>query len=109
MNFVSIIMGSKSDYEIMKNCSDTFEKFIRLLSVSVVLTDFPTLLLHADNNKISRQHHKKFFLIILQVDYFIPDCNAIPSIRFFCATKNITTTGKADIKAAAIKFPGSKP
>ena len=27
MNFVSIIMGSKSDYEIMKNCSDTFEKF----------------------------------------------------------------------------------
>ena len=27
MNFVSIIMGSKSDYEIMKNCSDTLEKF----------------------------------------------------------------------------------
>ena len=27
MNFVSIIMGSKSDFEIMKNCSDTFEKF----------------------------------------------------------------------------------
>ncbi len=27
MNFVSIIMGSKSDYEVMKNCSDTFEKF----------------------------------------------------------------------------------
>ncbi|WP_419765578.1 MAG: 5-(carboxyamino)imidazole ribonucleotide mutase [Arcobacter sp.] len=27
MNFVSIIMGSKSDYEIMKNCADTFEKF----------------------------------------------------------------------------------
>jgi 5-(carboxyamino)imidazole ribonucleotide mutase len=27
MEFVSIIMGSKSDYEIMKNCSDTFEKF----------------------------------------------------------------------------------
>lgn len=27
MKFVSIIMGSKSDYEIMKNCSDTFEKF----------------------------------------------------------------------------------
>ena len=27
MNFVSIIMGSKSDYEIMKNCSETFEKF----------------------------------------------------------------------------------
>ncbi len=27
MNFISIIMGSKSDYEIMKNCSDTFEKF----------------------------------------------------------------------------------
>ena len=27
MNFVSIILGSKSDYEIMKNCSDTFEKF----------------------------------------------------------------------------------
>ena len=27
MNFVSIIMGSKSDYDIMKNCSDTFEKF----------------------------------------------------------------------------------
>ena len=27
MNFVSIIMGSKSDYEIMKNCSGTFEKF----------------------------------------------------------------------------------
>jgi len=27
MNFVSIIMGSKSDYEIMKNCSATFEKF----------------------------------------------------------------------------------
>jgi len=27
MNFVSIIMGSKSDYEIMKHCADTFEKF----------------------------------------------------------------------------------
>ena len=27
MNFVSIIMGSKSDHEIMKNCSETFEKF----------------------------------------------------------------------------------
>ncbi|QKF82928.1 5-(carboxyamino)imidazole ribonucleotide mutase [Halarcobacter ebronensis] len=27
MNFVSIIMGSKSDYEIMKNCAETLEKF----------------------------------------------------------------------------------
>ena len=27
MEFVSIIMGSKSDYEIMKNCADTLEKF----------------------------------------------------------------------------------
>lgn len=27
MSFVSIIMGSKSDYEVMKNCADTFEKF----------------------------------------------------------------------------------
>jgi len=27
MNFVSIIMGSKSDYEMMKNCANTFEKF----------------------------------------------------------------------------------
>src|SRR5574344_193090 len=27
MKFVSIIMGSKSDYEIMKNCADTFEQF----------------------------------------------------------------------------------
>jgi len=27
MDFVSIIMGSKSDYEIMKNCSDTLESF----------------------------------------------------------------------------------
>ena len=27
MKFVSIIMGSKSDYEIMKNCSATLEKF----------------------------------------------------------------------------------
>jgi 5-(carboxyamino)imidazole ribonucleotide mutase len=27
MDFVSIIMGSKSDYEIMKNCSDTLEMF----------------------------------------------------------------------------------
>ncbi len=27
MNFVSIIMGSKSDYEIMKNCIDTLEAF----------------------------------------------------------------------------------
>lgn len=27
MNFVSIIMGSKSDYEIMKNCADTFDQF----------------------------------------------------------------------------------
>lgn len=27
MNFVSIIMGSKSDYEIMKNCADTLDKF----------------------------------------------------------------------------------
>lgn len=27
MNFVSIIMGSKSDYEIMKLCADTLEKF----------------------------------------------------------------------------------
>lgn len=25
--FVSILMGSKSDYEIMKNCADTLEKF----------------------------------------------------------------------------------
>lgn len=27
MNFVSIIMGSKSDYEIMKNCAATLENF----------------------------------------------------------------------------------
>ena len=27
MNFVSIIMGSKSDYEIMKHCADTLERF----------------------------------------------------------------------------------
>ncbi len=27
MNFVSIVMGSKSDYEIMKNCADTLEEF----------------------------------------------------------------------------------
>jgi 5-(carboxyamino)imidazole ribonucleotide mutase len=27
MNFVSIIMGSKSDYEVMKNSAETFEKF----------------------------------------------------------------------------------
>ena len=27
MDFVSIIMGSKSDYEIMKNCADTLESF----------------------------------------------------------------------------------
>jgi 5-(carboxyamino)imidazole ribonucleotide mutase len=27
MNFVSIIMGSKSDYEIMKNCANTLEDF----------------------------------------------------------------------------------
>ena len=27
MNFVSIIMGSKSDYEIMKNCASTLEQF----------------------------------------------------------------------------------
>jgi 5-(carboxyamino)imidazole ribonucleotide mutase len=27
MNFVSIILGSKCEYEIMKNCVDTFEKF----------------------------------------------------------------------------------
>ncbi|MEA1914379.1 MAG: 5-(carboxyamino)imidazole ribonucleotide mutase [Campylobacterota bacterium] len=27
MNFVSIIMGSKSDYEVMKNCATTLEKF----------------------------------------------------------------------------------
>lgn len=27
MNFVSILMGSKSDYEIMKNCTDTLDKF----------------------------------------------------------------------------------
>lgn len=27
MKFVSIIMGSKSDYEVMKSCSDTFEAF----------------------------------------------------------------------------------
>jgi 5-(carboxyamino)imidazole ribonucleotide mutase len=27
MNFVSIIMGSKSDYEIMKNCAETLEQF----------------------------------------------------------------------------------
>ena len=27
MDFVSIIMGSKSDYEIMKNCADTLEMF----------------------------------------------------------------------------------
>jgi len=27
MKFVSIIMGSKSDYEIMKNCSNTLEEF----------------------------------------------------------------------------------
>ena len=27
MEFVSIIMGSKSDYEVMKHCSDTLESF----------------------------------------------------------------------------------
>ena len=27
MKFISIIIGSKSDYNIMKNCSDTLEKF----------------------------------------------------------------------------------
>ena len=27
MNFVSIIMGSKSDYEVMKNCANTLEMF----------------------------------------------------------------------------------
>ena len=27
MNFVSILMGSKTDYEIMKHCADTFERF----------------------------------------------------------------------------------
>ena len=27
MNFVSIIMGSKSDYEVMKNCADTLKSF----------------------------------------------------------------------------------
>lgn len=27
MDFVSILMGSKSDYEIMKNCTDTLDKF----------------------------------------------------------------------------------
>lgn len=27
MKFVSIVMGSKSDYEVMKACSDTFEEF----------------------------------------------------------------------------------
>jgi len=27
MKFVSIIIGSKSDYEVMKSCSDTFEAF----------------------------------------------------------------------------------
>ena len=27
MNFVSIVMGSKSDYEVMKHCADTFEAF----------------------------------------------------------------------------------
>ncbi len=27
MKFISIIMGSKSDYEVMKECADTLEKF----------------------------------------------------------------------------------
>lgn len=27
MKFVSIVLGSKNDYEIMKHCSDTFEAF----------------------------------------------------------------------------------
>lgn len=27
MKFVSILLGSKSDYEVMKSCSDTFEAF----------------------------------------------------------------------------------
>ena len=27
MKFVSIVMGSKSDYEVMKSCSDTLEAF----------------------------------------------------------------------------------
>ena len=27
MKFVSIIMGSKSDFEVMKSCSDTLEAF----------------------------------------------------------------------------------
>ena len=27
MKFVSIVMGSKSDYDVMKSCSDTFEAF----------------------------------------------------------------------------------
>ena len=27
MKFVSIIIGSKSDYEVMKECADTLDKF----------------------------------------------------------------------------------
>ena len=27
MNFVSIIMGSRSDYDVMKSCADTLEEF----------------------------------------------------------------------------------
>ena len=27
MAFVSIIMGSKSDYDVMKSCAETLEKF----------------------------------------------------------------------------------
>ncbi len=27
MNFVSIVMGSRSDYEVMKHCADTFEAY----------------------------------------------------------------------------------
>ena len=27
MKFISIVMGSKSDYEVMKSCSDTLEAF----------------------------------------------------------------------------------
>jgi len=39
MKFVSIVIGSRSDYEVMKSCSDTLEAFgVNYEMISLLLT-----------------------------------------------------------------------
>ena len=56
MKFVSIIMGSKSDYEIMKNCADTFEQFKQYKTEQQVLIPIIPWLIKAGANGAAGHH-----------------------------------------------------